>query len=70
MAISLLLWYVVGSDKSKAKFEDSMGRWLQAFKFLSVERGIYDRLECPAKRQIYPLLEDNVVGDITAGVEL
>ena len=43
-----------------------MGRWLRTFKFPSVERGTYDRLECTARHQIYPLLGDKVVGNITA----
>ena len=57
---------ITESDESKAKLEDSMGRWLQIFKFPSVERGTYDRLECTARHQIYPLLGDKVVGDITS----
>ena len=43
-----------------------MGRWLRVFKFPSVERSTYDRLECTAKHQIYPLLGEKVVGDITS----
>ena len=44
---------LTASDESKAKFEESMGKWLRVFKFPSVERGTYDRLECTAKYQIY-----------------
>ena len=54
------------SDESKARLQDSMNRWLRVFKFPSVERGTYDRLECTAKHQIYPLIGDKVVGDITS----
>lgn len=43
-----------------------MGKWLRVFKFPSVERGTYDRLECTAKYQIYPILGGKVVGDITS----
>ena len=43
-----------------------MGRWLRVFKFPSVERGTYDRLECTAKHQIYPIIGGKVVGDITS----
>ena len=57
---------ITDSDESKAKLEDSMGRWLQTFKFPSVERGTYDRLECTARHQIYPIIGGKVVGDITA----
>ena len=57
---------ITESDESKATLRDSMGRWLRTFKFPSVERGTYDRLECTARHQIYPLLGDKVVGDITA----
>ena len=34
---------LTASDESKAKFEESMGKWLRVFKFPSVERGTYDR---------------------------
>ena len=57
---------LTASDESKAKLEESMGRWLRVFKFSSVERGTYDRLECTAKHQIYPILGGKVVGDITS----
>ena len=57
---------LTASDESKAKFEESMGKWLRVFKFPSVERGTYDRLECTAKYQIYPILGGKVVGDITS----
>ena len=42
---------LTASDESKAKLQDSMDRWLRVFKFPSVERGTYDRLECTAKHQ-------------------
>ena len=54
------------SDESKMTLRDSMQEWLQVFKFPSVERGTYDRCECTAKNQIYPLLGNKVVSDITA----
>ena len=54
---------LTASDESKAKLEESMGKWLRVFKFPSVERGTYDRLECTAK---YPILGGKVVGDITS----
>ena len=54
------------SDEAKARLEDSMNRWLRVFKFPSVERGTYDRLECTAKHQIYPILGGKVVGDVTS----
>ena len=57
---------LTASDESKAKLEDSMDNWLRVFKFPSVERGTYDRLECTAKPQIYPLLGEKVVGDVTS----
>ena len=44
------------SDESRSELEDSMRRWLQTFKFPSVERRTYDRLECTARHQIYTLL--------------
>ena len=54
------------ADEAKTKLADSMGSWLRIFKFPSVERGTYDRLECTAQHQIYPLLGNKVVGDITS----
>ena len=57
---------LTASDESKAKLEESMGRWLRVFKFPSVDRGTYDRLECTAKHQIYPILGNKVIGDITS----
>jgi len=47
---------VFDSDESIKKLEDSMQNWLQVFKFPSVEQTTYDRSECSAKNQIYPLL--------------
>jgi Site-specific recombinase XerD len=43
-----------------------MQNWLELFKFPAVERSTYDRLECTAKHQIYPVLGDKIVGDITS----
>ena len=57
---------LTASDESKANLEESMGIWLRVFKFPSVDRGTYDRLECTAKHQIYPILGGKVVGDITS----
>lgn len=57
---------IAASDEAKAKLEDSMNRWLRVFKFPSVERGTYDRLECTARHQIYPLIGDKVVGNVTS----
>ena len=57
---------VIESDESKKSLEQSMGNWLKVFKFPSIERGSYDRLECTAKHQIYPLLGSKVVGDVTS----
>ena len=56
---------LTASDESKAKLKDCMNHWLRVFKFPSVERGTYDRLECTAKHQIYPLIGDKIVGDVT-----
>ena len=57
---------VIESDESKKTLEESMGNWLRVFKFPSVERGSYDRLECTAKHQVYPLLGKKVVGNVTS----
>ena len=57
---------VRNSDESQKTLKDSLTRWLQVFKFPSVERTTYDRLECTANHQVYPLIGDKIVGDITA----
>ena len=57
---------VMESDESKKTLEESMGNWLRVFKFPSVERGSYDRLECTAKHQVYPLIGKKAVGNITS----
>ena len=53
-------------DESRKALRESMQQWLQVFKFPSVEQTTYDRCECSAKNQIYPLLGEKAVGDITA----
>ena len=54
------------SDESKKLLKDSIQNWLETFKFPSVEQTTYDRCECTAINQIYPILGDKVVGDIVA----
>ncbi len=54
------------SDESKKTLKESMDNWLKVFKFPSVEQTTYDRSESSAKSQVYPLLGDKIVGDITA----
>ena len=53
------------TDESKKLLRDSLQNWLEIVKFPSVEQTSYDRLEGTARCQIYPLLGDKVVGDIT-----
>ena len=57
---------VWASDETVKKLQDSMQSWLEVFKFPSVEQTTYDRCECSAKNQIYPILGEKPVGDITA----
>ncbi len=54
------------SDESIKKLKDSIQNWLKIFKFPSVEPTTYDRAECTAKNQIYPIIGEKTVGDITA----
>ena len=56
----------IESDESRKALRESMQQWLQVFNFPSVEQTTYDRCECSAKNQIYPLLGEKAVGDITA----
>ena len=57
---------VRSSDESQKTIKDSLTHWLQVFKFPSVERTTYDRLECTAQHQVFPLIGEKIVGDITA----
>ena len=57
---------VVESDESKKTLEESMGNWLKVFKFPMLERGSYDRLECTAEHQVYPLIGKKAVGNVTS----
>jgi len=54
------------SDESKKTLRDSIQNWLEITKFPTVEQTTYDRLECTAKNQVYPILGNKVVGDIVA----
>ena len=55
---------VHNSDESQKTLKDSLTHWLQVFKFPSVERTTYDRLECTAQHQVFPLLGEKIVSDI------
>lgn len=57
---------IIETDESKKTLQESMQSWLQVFKFPSVEQTTYDRCESSAKNQIYPLLGEKAVGDITS----
>ena len=57
---------ITDTQESKKRLRESMQTWLEVFKFPSVEKTTYDRLECTAKHQVYPMLGDKVVGDISA----
>ena len=54
------------SIEANKTLRDSMTNWLQVFKFPSVERTTYDRYECTIENQIYPLIGNKIVGNITA----
>ena len=54
------------SIEANKTLKESMTNWLQVFKFPSVERTTYDRYECTIINQIYPLIGDRIVGNITA----
>ena len=57
---------VTTSIEANKTLKDSMTSWLQIFKFPSVERTTYDRYECTVENQIYPLIGNKIVGNITA----
>ncbi len=54
------------SDESRKTLKDSMQSWLEVFKFPSVERTTYDRLECTARIHVYPELGSKVISTIKA----
>ena len=54
------------SDEAKKILRDSLQNWLEVFKFPSVERSTYDRAECIAKNQVYPLLGTMIVANISS----
>lgn len=56
----------VESVESNKTLRSSMQNWLEVFKFPSVERTTYDRYECTVLNQIYPLIGEKVVGNITS----
>ena len=55
---------IIESQESKKKLKESMQSWLEIFKYPSVERTTYDRLECTAKNHIYPEIGNRVVSTI------
>ena len=54
------------SIEANKTLKESMTNWLKVFKFPSVERTTYDRYECTAINQIYPLIGNKIVGNITS----
>ena len=54
------------NTEARKPLRESMQKWLEIFKFPSIERTTYDRYECTAKNQIYSLLGDKIVENITA----
>ena len=57
---------IENSIEANKTLKESMTNWLQVFKFPSVERTTYDRYECTAIHQIYPLIGDKIVGNISS----
>ena len=56
----------VESVESNKTLRASMQNRLEVFKSPSVERTTYDRYECTVLNQIYPILGEKVVGNITS----
>ena len=57
---------IENSIEANKTLKESMTNWLQVFKFPSVERTTYDRYECTAINQIYPLIGEKTVGNISS----
>ena len=64
--ISTFNFQIADSDEARKTLKESLQKWLEVFKFTSVERTTYDRCECIANNQVYPKLGDKVVGDISS----
>ena len=54
------------SNESNQQLQVSMQRWLEVFKYPTVERTTYDRIENTAKNHIYPALGKKIVSNIKA----
>lgn len=54
------------SVEENKTLRESMRNWLWVFKFPSVERTTYDRYEHTVMNQIFPILGDKAVGNITS----
>lgn len=57
---------ITTSIEANKKLSVSMQNWLQVFKFPSIERTTYDRYEATAQHQIYPIIGDKTVENITS----
>ena len=54
------------SVETNKTLRTSMQNWLEVFKFPSVERTTYDSYECTVLNQIYPLIGEKLIGNITS----
>ena len=54
------------ANESHEQLQVSMQRWLEVFKYPTVERTTYDRIENTAKNHIYPTLGIKIVSNIKA----
>ena len=54
------------NTEARKPLQEGMQKWLEIFKFPSIERTTYDRYECTAKNQIYPLIGNKIVENVTA----
>ncbi|MBQ3227372.1 MAG: site-specific integrase [Clostridia bacterium] len=54
------------SIEANKTLRESMQNWLRVFKFPSVERTTYDRYEHTVQNQVFPIIGDKAVGNITS----
>ncbi|MBR2714728.1 MAG: site-specific integrase [Ruminococcus sp.] len=54
------------ANESHEQLQVSLQRWLEVFKYPTVEHTTYDRIECTAKNHIYPALGKKIVSTIKA----
>ena len=56
----------LAGGESNKPLKESMQKWLEVFKYPSVQRTTYDRYDMTAKHHIYPVIGNKPVSNVTA----